>query len=341
VTDVLNVGDELEVKLIKKDEEGRYNLSRKALMPGYDAEKEAARDAERAKERGQARRRPGSRRPPSRTPALIPIPRPGKAPGSLERRPIDHTVDSSMQVRKKVILIILDGFGLGTDPAVRRDRPGTEALHRFFICDLPLDKDQRLKRGRRSALRSDGKLRSRPYEHRRRQVVYQEITKISLSIRMGDFFEKSRLSSAPLKTSNGRDRRFICWACSPTGECTATSLTCTRFWSSPAGMGLAGSVSTLFLMGGIRLPKRVFNTSARLLEKLKGVGEIATIMVAVLRNGSRQPMGADGKGLQGDDRRDWNRATDPVAAVEDSYRRGVTDEFVLPIVLEKAGQPLA
>ncbi len=52
VTDVLNVGDEIDVKLILKDGEGRYNLSRKALMPGYDAEKEAARDAERRKERG-------------------------------------------------------------------------------------------------------------------------------------------------------------------------------------------------------------------------------------------------------------------------------------------------
>ncbi|MBI1807527.1 MAG: polyribonucleotide nucleotidyltransferase [Ignavibacteria bacterium] len=47
VTDVVNVGDEVEVKLIKKDEEGRYNLSRKALMPGYDADAEAAREAER------------------------------------------------------------------------------------------------------------------------------------------------------------------------------------------------------------------------------------------------------------------------------------------------------
>ncbi|MGA2623675.1 MAG: polyribonucleotide nucleotidyltransferase [Bacteroidota bacterium] len=57
VTDVLNVGDELDVKLIKKDEEGRYNLSRKALMAGYDAEKEAQREAERRSERGD--RRPG------------------------------------------------------------------------------------------------------------------------------------------------------------------------------------------------------------------------------------------------------------------------------------------
>ncbi len=47
VTDVVNIGDELDVKLIKRDEEGRYNLSRKALMPGYDAEAEAAKEAER------------------------------------------------------------------------------------------------------------------------------------------------------------------------------------------------------------------------------------------------------------------------------------------------------
>lgn len=55
VTDVLNVGDELDVKLIKKDEEGRYNLSRKALMPGYDADKEAEREAERRRDRGPRR----------------------------------------------------------------------------------------------------------------------------------------------------------------------------------------------------------------------------------------------------------------------------------------------
>jgi len=55
VTDVANVGDEFDVKLIKKDDEGRYNLSRKALMPGYDADAEAARDAERARDRGPRR----------------------------------------------------------------------------------------------------------------------------------------------------------------------------------------------------------------------------------------------------------------------------------------------
>lgn len=61
VTDAVNVGDEVDVMLIKKDEEGRFNLSRKALMPGYDAEAEAARDAERSEKRGP-RRDGGDRR---------------------------------------------------------------------------------------------------------------------------------------------------------------------------------------------------------------------------------------------------------------------------------------
>lgn len=59
VSDVVNVGDEIEVKLIKIDEEGRNNLSRKALMPGYDAEKEAQRDGERKK--SSSHRREGER----------------------------------------------------------------------------------------------------------------------------------------------------------------------------------------------------------------------------------------------------------------------------------------
>lgn len=51
VSDVVKIGDELEVKLIAQDQEGRYNLSRKALLPGYDPEKEAQREAERRQHR--------------------------------------------------------------------------------------------------------------------------------------------------------------------------------------------------------------------------------------------------------------------------------------------------
>lgn len=51
VTDLLKVGDEVDVKLMEKDREGRYNLSRKALLPGYDPVKEAEKEAARKKER--------------------------------------------------------------------------------------------------------------------------------------------------------------------------------------------------------------------------------------------------------------------------------------------------
>jgi polyribonucleotide nucleotidyltransferase len=66
VTDVVNIGDELEVKLIKKDDEGRYNLSRKALMPGYDAEAEAKREEERKSHRSSRPGGGGHGRPPRR-----------------------------------------------------------------------------------------------------------------------------------------------------------------------------------------------------------------------------------------------------------------------------------
>src|ERR1041385_627275 len=62
VSDVFNVGDEVDGMLIK-EKEGRYNLSRKALMPGYDAEAEALREAERKRER--ANRPDGRGRGPS------------------------------------------------------------------------------------------------------------------------------------------------------------------------------------------------------------------------------------------------------------------------------------
>jgi len=55
VTDIVNVGDEVEVKLIKQDEEGRYNLSRKAILPGYDAEKES--------QKGTVQKKPHRSRP--------------------------------------------------------------------------------------------------------------------------------------------------------------------------------------------------------------------------------------------------------------------------------------
>ena len=35
------------------------------------------------------------------------------------------------------------------------------------------------------------------------------------------------------------------------------------------------------------------------------------------------------------------KATDPVQAIKDSYANGVNDEFVLPIVIEENGEPVA
>jgi polyribonucleotide nucleotidyltransferase len=64
VTDVVNIGDEIDVKLVEKDSEGRLNLSRKVLLPGYDESKDptkgiASRPPRRDRDRGGDRDRRG------------------------------------------------------------------------------------------------------------------------------------------------------------------------------------------------------------------------------------------------------------------------------------------
>ena len=44
VEDVLNVGDEIEVKVVNVDRDGKIRLSRKVLLPDYDEEKHGSRD---------------------------------------------------------------------------------------------------------------------------------------------------------------------------------------------------------------------------------------------------------------------------------------------------------
>ena len=68
VEDVLNLGDELDVKVIEVDEQGRINLSRKALLPPPPPEElREAREA-RERDRGEGGRPPrGGDRPRHRS----------------------------------------------------------------------------------------------------------------------------------------------------------------------------------------------------------------------------------------------------------------------------------
>jgi len=70
VSDVLSVGDEIEVKLIEITRDGKYRLSRRALLPkpeGYvEPENKPPRDFHRSPQRGGGSGPQGNRRPPQR-----------------------------------------------------------------------------------------------------------------------------------------------------------------------------------------------------------------------------------------------------------------------------------
>ncbi|TAK55294.1 MAG: polyribonucleotide nucleotidyltransferase [Bacteroidetes bacterium] len=64
VADAVAIGDMIEVKLVEKDSEGRYNLSRKVLLPGYDPATEPPKQERRPRDnrdRGRHRDHHGDR----------------------------------------------------------------------------------------------------------------------------------------------------------------------------------------------------------------------------------------------------------------------------------------
>src|SRR5437879_9081876 len=117
-------------------------------------------------------------------------PRPETTPGSPERRPRDQTTDSPMPVRKKVILVLLDGFGLGSDPAAdaitRARKPYIDSLFATYPWTRINASSEDV--GLPSGLMGNSEVGHMNIGAGR--IVYQEITRINQSIRAGDFFEK-------------------------------------------------------------------------------------------------------------------------------------------------------
>ncbi len=57
VEDVMNIGDEIEVKVVNVDRDGKIRLSRKVLLPDYDEEKHGSRRDGGGRDRGRRDRR--------------------------------------------------------------------------------------------------------------------------------------------------------------------------------------------------------------------------------------------------------------------------------------------
>lgn len=246
-----------------------------------------------------------------------------------------------MNAEKKVILIILDGFGLGLNPK-------TDAIQQAkkpFIDKLFAEnKWTKLTTSGEDVGLPVGQMGNSEVGHMNigaGRIVWQDITRIDRSIRLGDFLNNPAFIGAIENVKKNNSALHLVGLLSDGGVHSMN----THLY---ALLQLANqhNIQKVFihaLLDGRDTPP---DSGVGYLKELKskidelGVGKIATIMGRYY-------------GMDRDNR--WERTelayramtegighqcSDPIAAVSDSYQKGVTDEFVKPIVCLVDGKPV-
>jgi len=235
-------------------------------------------------------------------------------------------------MKKPVTLIIMDGFGLGGEYGNAITAANTPNLDRIFSENptVPIGAS-----GMNVGL-PDGQMGNSEVGHTNMgagRIVYQELTRISKSIKDGDFFENSALKNAISGALSGGKALHLIGLVSD-GGVHSHNTHLYALLEMAKRMGLQKVYVHALLDGRDVPPMSGAGFVSELCEKMKalGVGQVATI------TGRYYAMDRDnrwerveraynafvfGEGLQ---------AADPVAAIEASYAREVTDEFVEPTI---------
>ena len=237
-------------------------------------------------------------------------------------------------MKKPLILMILDGFGIAGDYGNAIKAADTPNLDRLF-SNNPLT--QIGASGMDVGL-PDGQMGNSEVGHTNigaGRIVYQELTRISKSIRDGDFFENPAFLAAVENAKKNNTSLHLIGLLSDGGvHSHNTHLYALAELAKKNGLD---KVYVHCLLDGRDVPPQsgkdyVAECAAKLKEI--GTGKIATVMgryYAMDRDNRWERVEKAyaamvyGEGVQ---------ASDPVQAVADSYKGGVTDEFVVPVVCE-------
>ena len=240
--------------------------------------------------------------------------------------------------KKTTVLMILDGYGMeegkNGNAIAQAKKPVMDKLMSMY----PVVK------GEASGLAvglPDGQMGNSEVGHTNigaGRIVYQMLVKISKSIKDGDFFENPALVAAMENCKKNGSALHLMGLLSPGGVHSHTEHMYGLVEMAKRN-GLDKVYVHCFLDGRDVPPSSAAEYMEEAADKLKeiGVGKIATIA------GRFYAMDRDNA---------WDRVekaynalvfgegvaeTDPVEAVKNSYANGVTDEFMLPTVIEKDG----
>ncbi len=244
--------------------------------------------------------------------------------------------------KKPVVLMILDGYGLN-----EKTEGNAVALAKTPVMDR-LMKEYPFVRGNASGMAvglPDGQMGNSEVGHLNMgagRIVYQELTRITKEIQDGTFFENQALLEAVENCKKNNSALHMYGLLSDGGvHSHITHLY--GLLELAKRNGLSKVYVHAFLDGRDTPPSSGIEYAKQLEAKMKelGVGEIAVVSgryYAMDRDNNYDRVEiaynalTKGEGLKADS---------AVAAIQESYDRGETDEFVKPTVVMKDGHPVA
>jgi 2,3-bisphosphoglycerate-independent phosphoglycerate mutase len=243
--------------------------------------------------------------------------------------------------RKPTVLMILDGFGLNDNPEGNAIAQANTPVLDDLMKNCPFVP------GNASGMAvglPDGQMGNSEVGHLNMgagRIVYQELTRVTKSIRDGEFFKIPELLTA-MENCKKNGATLHLQGLLSDGGVHSHNTHLYGLLEMAKKEGLTDVVVHCFLDGRDTPPASGKDYIAQLMAKMEeiGVGSIGTI------EGRYYVMDRDTnwdrveKAYAALVYGEGNKGTDPIKVMEDSYAAGVNDEFVVPTVIEKDGKPV-
>lgn len=242
--------------------------------------------------------------------------------------------------KKPTVLMILDGYGLNEETKGNAVAEAKTTVMDKLMAEYPFVK------GNASGMAvglPDGQMGNSEVGHLNMgagRIVYQELTRITKEIQDGDFFENEELVKA-MENCKKNDSALHLFGLLSDGGVHSHNTHIYGAIEMAKRFGIEKVYMHAFLDGRDTAPTSGKGFMEELVAKMAeiGVGEVATV------SGRYYAMDRDNnwdrvvKAYDAITKGEGEKATNPVEAIAASYEKDVNDEFVLPTVIEKDGQP--
>ncbi|MBI2677836.1 MAG: 2,3-bisphosphoglycerate-independent phosphoglycerate mutase [Candidatus Koribacter versatilis] len=247
---------------------------------------------------------------------------------------------------KPLVLVILDGWGYAPASPANAISLATKPVYDKLLHDFP---NTLIQTSGRAVGLPNGQMGNSEVGHLNigaGRVVYMDITKIDLMIENGEFFSNPILLSA-MKNARSGGRRLHVFGLLSDGGVHSQQAHLYAILKMAKQQGVDRVFVHPFMDGRDTLPTNGAGYIEQLQQQVRNLGSAAKIASV---SGRYYAMDRDKRwerinkafSAMVEGAGEGGKFVDPVAAMKDSYNRGVTDEFVVPFVcVSKSGEPLA